>query len=122
MLPEIDREFLIEKEIQFDVQESGGDTYVLIKNFRLPDCYVPGICTLMLKLPPGYPASNPDMFWTTPGIRLISGSSPVAADVAEVYMGVPWQRWSRHCTDWRPGVDNLQTKLRSVQTELQKGK
>ena len=122
MLPEIDREFLTEKGIDFDVQQSGADTYVLLRNYELPDCYVPLTCTLMLKLPPGYPASNPDMFWTTPGVRLKSGQSPVAADVQEVYIGVSWQRWSRHNGDWRPGVDNLQTKLRSVQTELQRGK
>jgi hypothetical protein len=122
MLPEIDHQFLAEKGIEFEIQQSGGDTYVLIKNFKLPEAYSPTLCTLLLKLPPGYPASNPDMFWTTPGVRLKTGNYPIAADVHEIYVGIQWQRWSRHSNTWRSGVDNLKSKLRSVQTELCKGR
>lgn len=122
MLPEIDREFLAEKELDFEAHENGGETYVLIRNYSLPEPYTPRACTLMLKLPPGYPVANPDMFWTSPAVRLASGAMPVAADVHELYSGVQWQRWSRHCGQWRAGVDNIQTKLRSVRTELEKGK
>lgn len=117
-LPELDREFLDQKGYVYEVQQSGGDTYVLIRDFPLPQCYVPRSCTLLLRLPAGYPNANPDMFWTSPGVRLAAGGAPVAAEVPELYLGQSWQRWSRHTNSWRPGIDNLQTKLRAVISEL----
>ena len=122
VLPEDDIQYLTSKGLRFDVRQNGGEIFVLIHEYALPACYTPASCTLLLKLLAGYPNSNPDMFWTTPGIRLASGSAPAAAEVIEVYDGVQWQRWSRHTQQWRPGVDNLQTKLRSVRTELERGR
>jgi hypothetical protein len=122
VLPEDDIQYLIGKGLKYDVRQNGGEIFVLIHEYPLPPCYTPASCTLLLKLLPGYPNTNPDMFWTTPGIRLASGSPPAAAEVIEVYDGVQWQRWSRHAQQWRPGVDNLQTKLRSVRTELERGR
>jgi hypothetical protein len=120
LLPESDREFLDEKGYAYDVQQGGGDVYVLIMEFNLPEAYSPRCCTLLLKLPAGYPNANPDMFWTAPTIQLACGGAPVAAQVVEILMGQAWQRWSRHTSSWRPGIDNIQTKLRAVVSELAK--
>lgn len=121
-LPEADLAFLAERGYEYEVQCSGGETYLVIRSIALPPSYVPSTCDLLLKLPAGYPNANPDMFWTTPGVRLATGAAPAAAEVTEVYNGCNWQRWSRHTNSWRPGIDNLQTKLRAVKTELEKGR
>lgn len=122
LLPQEDLQYLESKQFKFEVRPNGGDILVLIHEYPLPACYNPRLCTLLIKLLAGYPNSNPDMFWTTPGIRLASGGAPAAAEVLEVYLGAQWQRWSRHAPQWRPGVDNLQTKLRSVRSELDRGR
>jgi hypothetical protein len=121
LLPEADREFLDEKGYSYDVQQA-GDIFVAIRDFTLPEAYLPRSCTLLLKLPAAYPNANPDMFWTTPGIRLAGGGEPVATQAIEVYLNQSWQRWSRHTNSWRPGIDNIQTKLRAVVSELAKGR
>lgn len=122
ILPEEDREFLSARGLTFELAESGGWINLVIKNYQLPGAYVPGSCDLLLRLPPGYPNANPDMFWTTPGICLRNGVAPLAAQVVEAYDGRNWQRWSRHNQAWRAGIDNVQTKLRAVKTELELGR
>lgn len=122
LLPEDDVRYLNAKGLKYEVRQNSGETLVLIHDYALPSCYAPASCTLLIRLLPGYPNTNPDMFWTTPGVRLATGAAPAAADVIEIYEGTQWQRWSRHAQQWRPGVDNLQTKLRSVRTELERGR
>jgi hypothetical protein len=122
LIPESDLDFLREKQLAFEVEQSGGEIYIVVRNYQLPSAYRPSLCDLMIKLPAGYPNANPDMFWTTPGVRLANGSAPVAAEVQELYNNRAWQRWSRHTSAWRAGIDNLRTKLRSVRTELEKGR
>ena len=121
-LPEDDIQHLNAKGFRYEVRQNGGEILVFIHDYPLPACYTPASCTLLVRLLPGYPNTNPDMFWTTPGVRLTTGSAPAAAEVIEVYEGAQWQRWSRHAQQWRPGVDNLQSKLRSVRTELERGR
>lgn len=122
LLPEDDAQFLRAKALKYEVRQNSGELLLLILEYPLPGSYTPGSCTLLLKLPPGYPNTNPDMFWTTPGVTLVNGAVPAAAEVIEVYEGTKWQRWSRHAQQWRPGVDNLQTKLRTVRSELERGR
>ena|SRR3989442_3160897 len=122
ILPEEDREFLGARNIAFELTSTTGWINVIIKGYRLPGAYVPETCDLLLRLPPGYPNANPDMFWTTPGVRLRNGAAPLAADVVETYDGHNWQRWSRHNQTWRAGTDSIQTKLRAVRTELELGR
>jgi hypothetical protein len=122
LLPEDDVRYLSAKGFKYEVRQNSGEIFVLIHEYPLPPCYTPTSCTLLIKLLPGYPNTNPDMFWTTPGVRLTGGSPPAAAEVLEVYDGNQWQRWSRHAQHWRPGVDSLQTKVRSVRTELERGR
>src|SRR3954464_4335827 len=105
LLPEDDVRYLSAKEHKYEVVQDSGEIFVLIHDYALPPCYLPASCTLLIKLLPGYPNTNPDMFWTTPAVRLASGAVPAAAEVIEVYEGKQWQRWSRHAQQWRPGVD-----------------
>ena len=122
LLPESDIEYLNLKEFKCEIRIHGADIHLIIEDFDLPPAYAPQICQLLLKLPSGYPNTNPDMFWTRPEIHLSTGALPVAANVQETFADGPWQRWSRHTSSWRPGVDSIQTKLRAVRTELDKGR
>jgi E2/UBC family protein E len=121
LLPEIDGEFLAEKGFNCEVAQSAGEVRVLIRDFPFPARYTPSSGTLMLRLPAGYPNANPDMFWTYPDVRLISGAYPLNADYHDPTAG-GWQRWSRHDFNWRGGVDDLRTKIASVRRELEKGR
>jgi hypothetical protein len=121
-LPEAEIEFLRDRGIDFEEYRVGAEVHLILNNFQLPTAYVPQSCDLLLKLPAGFPNANPDMFWTSPTVRLTNGTFPVSANVIEVCNGRTWQRWSRHSTSWRPGVDSLRSKLRSVRAELELGR
>lgn len=122
LLSDSDLEYLNSRGLNFEVKAFGNEIHLIIKDFELPSHYAPRHCNLLLRLPPGYPNTNPDMFWTSPEVRLVNGGVPIAAQVVENLGGVSWQRWSRHNNVWRPGVDDIQTKIRAVRTELEKGR
>jgi hypothetical protein len=122
-LPEEDREYLDEKGYDYEVRRDGM-LNVVIRSFQLPAAYHPRKCELLIRLPDGYADASPDMYWTTPWVRLGSetGSLPQAAEQPETYLGRPWQRWSRHFTGWRAGIDGLATYLASVRRDLDRGR
>lgn|SRR5271165_2003099 len=119
VLPQADLDFLNEKGWQYEVAPHPGEVRIYIRHFRLPEAYSPLVIDLLIRLPIGYPQSNPDMFWTTPDVRLVSGAYPTRADYHDPSAD-NWQRWSRHGT-WRPGTDNLRSKMASVKKELEAG-
>jgi hypothetical protein len=122
LLPEIDREFLEDKEYAFDVEKVGGAIHLILRDFPFPAAYAPRTADLLIILPAGYPNANPDMFWTFPDVKLISGAWPQASEVHQGYGDRSWQRWSRHFQGtWRAGVDSLRTYLTAVRTEIAKG-
>lgn len=121
LLPELDVEFLNEKNFDCEVLQYGGEVRVVINDFLFPERYAPRTARLMLRLPSGYPNANPDMFWTSPVVRLANGGYPLNADYHDPSAG-GWQRWSRHDNAWRAGTDDLRTKVASVRRELEKGR
>lgn len=123
LLPDTDTEFLDSKGYRFSEKAVNGWIHIIIHDYALPEGYCPNICDLLIRIPVGYPNANPDMFWTSPEIRLRQGGVPTRADVQETYDGRAWQRWSRHLPPgtWRPGVDTLQSFLTTVRQELNKG-
>lgn len=122
LLPEIDRDFLAEKNLKYIVMQLGADTHVIVKDFDFPAAYMPRKANLMFILPAGYPNANLDMFWTEPVVKLANGNWPVNANQHALYGGVSWQRWSRHFqTAWRQGVDNLRTFVATIRKELSRG-
>jgi hypothetical protein len=123
LLPEVDLKYLGEKRYHYTIEGEGGVVNVTLHGYGLPAAYIPQVCDLLIRIPAGYPNANPDMFWTSPDIRCRIGSYPKAADAHEVYAGRNWQRWSRHLPagSWRPGTDTIQTFLRAIRKELEKG-
>lgn len=124
LLLEDDARYLSGKQYRYSEEGMGGWVHVIVEDFALPCAYTPRTCRLLIRIPPGYPNANPDMFWTQPDIRLASGAVPQATECHETYNGQSWQRWSRHIPQgcWRPGTDNLQTFLRMIRLELEKGR
>lgn len=95
---------------------------VIIYGYPLPAGYSPSTVDLLLRLPHGFPDAAPDMFWADPAVTYANGAVPPATNVREVHHARTWQRWSRHlAVAWRPGIDNLQTYLRLIRTDLENG-
>lgn len=121
MLAEDDAKFLEEQGWAFEVQADGELINVVISNYELPAGYSVSETDLLLRLPAGFPDARPDMFWLSPPVSYDAGGVPPGSEQREEYLGRSWQRWSRHLgeRDWRPGIDNLQSYVRFVRTNLQ---
>lgn len=123
VLLEQDATFLSEKEYAYDLFPQGGELHIVIKGFQFPSQhYLPDKTDLLIKIPPGYPNTALDMFWTNPEVKLVNGQVPQKTESREEHRGKSWQRWSRHyVTPWRPGIDGLRNFVQSIHIELRKG-
>ena len=122
MLSDGDEAYLRRRGFDYEVIEEGQMFSLIIRGFRLPEGYEPPVVDLLLRLPGGFPDAAPDMYWTHPTVRYLTGEAPPATGNRLDYQGRTWQRWSRHlAVAWRPGIDNLQTYLRLIRTDLEKG-
>jgi len=125
-LPIEDREFLERRGYQWEampveVASGGYEIDVVLHDFPLPEKYTVRQVDLLIRIPPGYPETGLDMFWTRPDVKMsATGQTPPSADVHEDYLGLTWQRWSRHLQAWRPGADGLESYLATVGRELTK--
>ncbi|MCK5911078.1 MAG: multiubiquitin domain-containing protein [Caulobacter sp.] len=121
VLPPEDREYLEGQGIAFEERVEGGARAVILKAHSLPSGrFDTGAADILVLLPAGYPDCAPDMFYLIPWVRLAgSGRYPRAADQPHVFAGQRWQRWSRHNTAWRPGVDGIWTMLRRIERALE---
>lgn len=121
LIPSGDRVFLESRDLNFDVVKSGGKIGVILKGYPLPEGkYDHEVADVLIILPPGYPDTPPDMFYTSPRIKLsASGREARATNVNHNFGDRVWQRWSRHCPAWRPGMDGLQTMMARVRVALE---
>src|SRR5258706_8365231 len=117
LLSEEDKEFLTRKNWDYDATLEGGQVFIVIHNFKLPERLTPNEVDLLIQQPQGYPEVGMDMFWTFPEVLLKeSNSLPQATeDRSLIHLNKTWQRWSRHHNNsWRPNVDNLETFMYMV--------
>jgi len=121
-LPENDTAFLAERNIDHEVIVEGGMTCVIFRAWPLSAGFDRESADLMLRLSPGYPDVNPDMWWFEPAVRLANGQTLPATEVVEQHFGRSWQRWSRHLNagQWRSGVDGLESYLALIRQELER--
>lgn len=113
-----DIKYLNDKGIVFEIKEQDGRTYVIIKDYILPDIYTQEKVDILMIVNPLYPNSSMDMFWVIPEIKLRSNNSyPACANVFENYLGLAWQRFSRHYP-WRPGISSIISHFKAVQNSL----
>lgn len=122
LLPEMDVEYLLEKQYDFEVIQAGGNLNLIIHHFPFPSPYQPNEADVLIMMPAGYPNGKLDMFWTYPDVKKNGGQWPASSEHHEDHHGKKWQRWSRHLTsEWRVGVDNLRTFMAAVIKEIGKG-
>lgn len=86
---------------------------VVIHDFPIPAGYTVSRASVNVRLDPGYPDTQIDMAYFYPPLVRADGKA-INALCDDSYDGKNWQRWSRHRTtgsQWRMGVDNLQTHM-----------
>ena len=120
-LPRRCRKYLTDKGFAFSERSDNGTAAIVIDPWQLPpEKYDHDQVALLLLLPNGYPDAAPDMFYVHPWIKVRGASNwPGAASVSLQFLGTNWQRWSRHWSDWRPGIDGIQTWLLKVRHALE---
>jgi hypothetical protein len=95
--------------------QQGGWSFLVIAAYVLPEGFEPRAVDLLIKLPPGFPDAQPDMFWVYPTVKTARGVLP-RSTCMEHLLGKEWQRFSWHLTAgaWRPGVSTLRDFMRAV--------
>ena len=122
-LPEIDVAYLGERGIAHDIVGESGMTCIVISQWPLPSGYDHCTSDLLVRLSPGYPDVQPDMWWFSPAVRRADGVELPNTNVVETYLGRTWQRWSRHFSSgqWQSGVDGLESYLALIRQDLERG-
>ena len=120
VLPSMDRAYLESHAYAFEVVVDGSQVGVILKDFPLPvGKYDRDTADVLILLPGGYPDCAPDMFYVSPKLVIkATGRAPRKADVDHAFGGRTWQRWSRHNSQWRSGVDGLQTMIARVRAAI----
>lgn len=119
-LPPDDLSYLENKGIEFEECTDGGQNGIVIRGWPLPEgMYDTDVADVLIIIPSGYPDIRPDMFHLVPWVKLKNGNKyPNAADQPVNFDGQSWQRWSRHNSDWRAGIDGIWTMLKRVEHAL----
>ena len=97
------------------------DWFILTRLVLTPGWSLDATDTLIL-IPPGYPTTPPDNFYTSPDLRLKNGAMPGNATPAS-QLGRQWLQFSYHVEDWQPHADsrqghNLLTFLEGIRRRL----
>lgn len=121
-LPELDIAYLNERAVSYEVVSEAGMTCVLFPSWLLPAGFDHASADLLIRLAPGYPDINPDMWWFDPPVHLADGTELPATQVVEPYLGRSWQRWSRHFNNgqWQSGVDGLESFVALIRRDLER--
>jgi hypothetical protein len=119
-LPALDLTYLGDRMKNHSIATEANMTCVVLAGFEVPTGYDRNSSDLLLRLNPGYPDVQPDMWWFDPPLRRADGKPIQAADVFESHLGRKWQRWSRHFAagQWRSGVDTLESLVALIRREL----
>lgn len=119
-LPSRDRDYLTGKDLTFEEVVDGPQRGVILRNYPMPKgLFDADSADLLILIPSGYPDVPPDMFYTLPWIKLTDKNAlPRCADQPHAFAGQSWQRWSRHNSEWRPGIDGIWSMLKRVDHAL----
>lgn len=101
----------------------GERRWLLIHDYQLPAGYAPTKVKLALDVLRDYPASQIDMFYFAPFVRLADGREIPSTQVRAIIAGVEYQGWSRHrnaSSLWDPNADSVRTHMALVETCLAK--
>ena len=122
-LPEPDIIYLRERGIAHEIISEAGMICVVMPEWRLPSGFDHRASDLLVRLSPGYPDVQPDMWWFSPAVRRADGRGLPNTNVVETHLGRTWQRWSRHFSSgqWQSGVDGLESYAALIRQDLERG-
>lgn len=123
MLPEDDESYLATLPHDHEIVACGGEQLLILRGYPLPEGrYAPAVVDLLIRIPAGYPNANPDMFFVDRPVLRADGGVPNGVAPTTIN-DQQWFQWSRHypAGAWRVGVDGMETYLRAIRTELEKG-
>jgi Prokaryotic E2 family E len=122
-LLEDDKAYLDQKGYAYDLLPDGEGGALIIKGYPVAaEKYDHEKIDLLICIPKTYNDAKIDNFYADPPLRLKSnGQYPDRAAVFEKHAERNWQRFSRHLSRWRAGIDTLQNFMPLVQQELQGG-
>ena len=121
-LPDAEISFLSGLGTEHEIEVEGGMTCVVLREWALPPGFNRCSSDLLVRLPPGYPDTAPDMWWFSPAVLTEAGASLPNTESIEHYLGRDWQRWSRHFSSgqWQSGVDGLESYLALIRRDLER--
>ena len=117
---EDDESYLNEKGYDWSVQQDASHgNCLVIKDFPINfEKFSVNKTDLLVIIPPQYNNVALDMFYVKPEVKLKDGQYPQAADQSFNCLGEIWQRFSRHITNWQPGLDAIHSFLSLVKKEF----
>lgn len=100
-----------------------GYRLVFVPSVKLPDQYRENICTVLFVVPPGFPAAQPDHFFTDIEVRCNDLSFPhntrESNGILLSEIGFPqWSHsmwWSWHLQMWNPNQSSLFTYMKVIE-------
>lgn len=116
--------YLAQRGVGYEEVVSGGQKGLILRAYAIPnELLEPRVADILAVLPAGFPDCPTDMFYVYPWLKLKSTQAfPRAADQPFDFNGVRWQRWSRHQSAWRPGIDGIWTVIARIDQALRVAK
>jgi len=99
------------------VPQPDGSVHIVLESVRLPFGWSQATTRVAFVLPVGYPAAQPDCFFTEESLRLASGALPQNAGMQQLG-NTTWLWFSWHLTRWTPGRDNAVTFAHFIESRL----
>jgi hypothetical protein len=121
MTPRIEAELILVHQKYGDLEVSSEGKWFIVKEWPLPPGWSKPYSRVLVLIPPGYPPTPPDNFYTDNDLRLANGGLPTNTSANQVKEGQQWLQFSYHAdpATWRPHADvtkghNLLTFLEGV--------
>jgi hypothetical protein len=114
-------------EARFGELDIASDyTWLVIRRYPLPPGWNKTETQILILIPPGYPQTPPDNFYTDLDLLLAGGARAEGGSDGPTYEGRQWQQFSWHfvdTADWQPHAEierghNLLTFLDGVAQRL----
>lgn len=114
-------------EEQFGVLDIASDwSWLIIRGYPLPVGWSKSETAILILIPPGYPETPPDNFYTDVDLRLANGAQAEGQSDGPTHAGRQWQQFSWHFVEpaeWQPHVElekghNLLTFMNGVVQRL----
>ena len=121
-LPKYDEDYLNSLGLPWETIREGGNQWLVIHDWRIPQGYTVGKVAVALLIPQQYADTQIDMVYFRPALSRSDGKAIGALSPTSI-QGEQFQRWSRHRTSanpWHPGIDDVASHLTLVDEWLRR--